>query len=186
MSATDRASETYEAEVILRRVLEIINNAPKMPLSSTIRLERDEVVEMIEDVLARIPEETRQARWLLKERDQYLATVQNEAEEILEAARERAERIVQRTELVRNAQREGRRILEEANGESRRMRHEAEDYCDQRLASFEIALERIVQAVAAGREKLRVAPLPEAVPGDQTADRPEPATGEVFFDQDQW
>ncbi len=186
MSTTERNSESYDTEILLRRVLDLVNGAPKMPLSSTIRLERDEVVEMLEAAMARMPEETRQARWLMKEREEYLATVQREAEEILNAARERAERIVQRTELVREAQRVSRRIVDDANAEARRMRHEAEDYCDQRLASFEIALERVVKAVAAGREKLRVAPLPESTEGDQTADRPEPATGEVFFDQDQW
>ncbi len=70
------------------------------------------------------------------------------------------------------------------------MKHEADDYCDQRLASFEIVLQRILKTVSGGREKLRVttaSPPPQEVDSkDQTADRPEPDTGEVFFDQDQW
>jgi hypothetical protein len=47
-------------------------------------------------------------------------------------------------------------------------------------------LERITKEVAGGRQKLRVAPLPESSPGDQIAANAEPDTGEVFFDQDQW
>ena len=176
-----------DSEVLLRRVLDIINSAPKMPLSSTVRLEKDEVVELLEEAIVRLPEEMRQARWLLKERSEYLAKVQREADDILSAARERAERIVQRTELVREAQRVARRTVEEANDESRRLRHEAEDYCDQKLASFETVLERITKTVAAGRQKLRVTPLPPPQEGDQTATpEGEPETGEVFFDQDQW
>jgi cell division septum initiation protein DivIVA len=186
VSVSERHPDALDTEVLLRRALDLVNGAPKMPLSSTVRLEKDEVVELLEEAIARLPEEMRQARWLLKERQEYLAKVQREADEILGAARERAERIVQRTELVREAQRVSRRTLEEANDEARRLRHEAEDYCDQKLASFEIILERIMKTVVAGREKLRVAPLPEATEGDQIAANAEPDSGEVFFDQDQW
>ncbi len=186
MIVPDRHSESMDTEVLLRRVLDLVNSAPKMPLSSTVRLEKDEVVEMLEEAISRLPEEMRQARWLLKERQEYLAKVQREGDEILNAARERAERIVQRTELVREAQRVAARTLEEANDEARRLKHEAEDYVDQKLASFEIVLERIMKTVVQGRQKLRVAPLPEASEGDQIAANAEPDTGEVFFDQDQW
>jgi F0F1-type ATP synthase membrane subunit b/b' len=175
-----------DTELLLRRVLDLVNAAPKMPLSSTVRLEKDEVVELLEEAVSRLPDELRQARWLLKEREEYLAKVQREADDILAAARERAERIVQRTELVREAQRLSRRILEEAQEESRRLRHEAEDYCDQKLASFEIVLERTMKTVQAGREKLQVAPISTpAGPsegGIPNADLEN--SGEVFFDQD--
>ena len=186
MIVPDRHSEAHDTEVLLRRVLDLVNSAPKMPLSSTVRLEKDEIVEMLEEAIARLPEEMRQARWLLKERQEYLAKVQREGDEILSAARERAERIVQRTELVREAQRVASRTLEDANDEARRLKHEAEDYVDQKLASFEIVLERIMKTVVQGRQKLRVAPLPEASEGDQIAANAEPDSGEVFFDQDQW
>ena len=182
----DRHSESMDTEVLLRRVLDLVNSAPKMPLSSTVRLEKDEVVEMLEEAISRLPEEMRQARWLLKERQEYLAKVQREGDEILAAARERAERIVQRTELVREAQRVARRTLEEANDAARKLKHAAEEFVDQKLASFEIVLARIMKTVVGGRQKLRVAPLPEADMADQTTTDAEPDTGEVFFDQDQW
>ncbi|MDQ4089083.1 MAG: cell division initiation protein, partial [Actinomycetota bacterium] len=66
------------------------------------------------------------------------------------------------------------------------LKHAAEDFVDQKLASFEIVLERIMKTVVGGRQKLRVAPLPEADMADQTTTDAEPDTGEVFFDQDQW
>ncbi|MGI9034280.1 MAG: hypothetical protein DLM65_10790 [Candidatus Aeolococcus gillhamiae] len=183
---TERAAEAGDTELMLRRVLDLVNAAPKMPLSSTVRLEKDEVVELLEEAVERLPDELRQARWLLKEREEYLAKVQREADDILAAARDRAERIVQRTELVRESQRLSRRILDEANEEARRLRHEAEDYCDQKLASFEIQLQRIMKTVHGGREKLQIAPLatPGAPAGAGIVDA-EMDSGEVFFDQDQ-
>jgi len=182
---SERGAEQVDTEVLLRRALDQVNAAPKMPLSSTVRLEKDEMVSLLDEAVARLPDELRQARWLLKEREEHLAKVQREADDILGAARERAERIVQRTELVREAQRLSRRILEEANEESRRMKHEAEDYCDQKLARFEIELVRVMKTVQGGREKLKVAPLATPAPAEAGIVDADLDSGEVFFDQDE-
>jgi len=181
----ERGFEQADTEVLLRRALDQVNASPKMPLSSTVRLEKDEMVELLEEAVNRLPDELRQARWLLKEREEHLAKVQREADDILDAARERAERIVQRTELVREAQRLSRRILDDANEEARRMRHEAEDYCDQKLARFEIELTKVMKTVQGGREKLNVAPLATPAPAEAGIVDAELDSGEVFFDQDQ-
>ena len=184
-------SEQVDAETLLRRVIDIVSTARPMPLSTTVRVERDEVLELLEDAVERLPDELRQARWMLKEREEFLAKVQREGEEILEAARVRAERMVQRSEIVRSAQQAANRTVEDAREMARRLRHEAEDYCDQKLAAFEIVLERTMKTVQAGREKLRVTPTPpvedeslglDAERGELTGS---PRADEAFFDQDQ-
>lgn len=182
--------EQHDTETFIRRVADIVNNAKSMPLSSSVILSnRDEVIELLEEALERLPNELRQARWMLKEREEFLAKVQREADEILDAARVRAERMVQRTEIVREAQHSAQRTVEDARAEARRLRHEAEDYCDQKLAAFEIVLERTMKTVVAGREKLQVTPLPPAEEGDidfagvDVDLATDPAGG--FFDQDQ-
>ena len=182
------ASEPVDTETLIRRVIEIVNNAKPMPLSTTVRVEKDEVRELLEDALARFPEELRRARWMLKERDEFLAKVQRDADEILEAARVRAERMVQRTDIVRSATQLARRTVEEARDHARRLRHEADDYCDQKLAAFEIVLHRTTKTVQAGREKLRVAAPESEAEGGHGADPGAPGAGggtdEAFFDQD--
>ena len=109
--------------------------------------------------LDRLPGELRDARWLLKERDEFLAARQREADQLLDDVRAQAERMVQRTEIVRQANQVAQRILEDAREEARRLRHEAEDYCDQKLAAFEIVLDRTIKTVKGGRAKLQVTPL---------------------------
>ncbi|MEY2476495.1 MAG: hypothetical protein QOG87_1810 [Actinomycetota bacterium] len=157
-----------DSETLLRRVSEIINNAKSMPLSSSVLLNnKDEVLELLEEALERLPTELRQARWMLKERDEFLARVQHEGDEILDMARTQASRMVQKTDIVQEAQRVAQRTVDESRQEARRLRNEAEDYCDQKLAAFEIVLERTMKTVQAGREKLQVTPLP---PSDGTGD----------------
>jgi cell division septum initiation protein DivIVA len=148
-----------EAEALLGRVIEIVESAPKMPLSASSMINKEEVLDLLDEALARLPDELRAARWLLKERDEFLAKVRREGDEILDAARSQAERMVQRTEVVKAAEQRSRQIVEASEAEARRMRHETEDFCDQKLASFEIVLGRTLKMVGAGRSKLQAMPL---------------------------
>ena len=152
-----------------------------MPLSSSPRIDRDEIIELLDEALARLPEELRQARWMLKERQDFVNKTRREANEMLEAARVQAERMVQRTEVVRAAEQRARHVVETADNDSRRLKLETEDFLDQRLASFEILLDKLGKTVAAGRQKLSIGSAGSNLPivGDDDDD---PTKG--FFDQD--
>jgi vacuolar-type H+-ATPase subunit H len=188
------AGEKHDAEALIRSALDLVQTAKAMPLSASVLVSREELAELLQEALDRMPDELRQARWLLKERDEFLAEKGREAEALLEDVRVQAERMVQRTEIVRQANHVAQRILDDANEEARRLRHEAEDYADQKLASFEIVLDRTMKTVQAGREKLQVTPLPRVEigdGGDTTLASEAPDGGgqgvddpEGFFDQD--
>ncbi len=142
-------------EALLRRLHETVNTARPMPLSTSVMVNRDDLLDLIDDAIEQLPDELRAARWLLKERDEYLAKVRREGEEILEIARARAERMVQRTEVVKVSEARARTIMGDAADEASRLKNECEDYCDQKLGSFEIVLQRTMKMVAAGRTKLQ-------------------------------
>jgi uncharacterized membrane protein len=168
-----------DAETWLRRAVDILATAPTMPLSSSPRIDRDEMIELLEQSLHRLPEELRQARWMLKERHEFVAKTRREADELLEAARVRAERMVQRTEVVRAAEQRARQVMETAEADSRRLKHETEDFLDQRLGSFEILLDKLQKTVGAGRQRLSI-----GGGADETnvIEEDDPTKG--FFDQD--
>jgi hypothetical protein len=94
--------------------------------------------------------------------------------------------MVQRTEIVRQAEHRAVRLVEDAEAEGRRLRHEAEDYIDQKLAGFEIVLDRTMKTVRSGRERLA------AVPEDPQDDTEQDGFGSLdgegdpdgLFDQD--
>jgi hypothetical protein len=189
MSLLEGNSVTPDTESLVRRVIEIIEGTRTLPLSSSVKLDnKEEVLELLDEACHRLPDETRQARWMLKERDEYLAKMQREGEDIVQAARLQAERMVQRTEIVREAQQTARRLVEEGRDEARRLRLEAEDYCDQKLAAFEVVLDRTIKTVSAGRERLSITPHP-VVDGPDTSiagiEFDDALGGEdAFFDQD--
>ena len=173
-----RNARQPDAEELLRRVADLIASARPMPLSASAMINKEEVLELVEEAIDRLPEEMREARWLRKEREEFLEKTRLDGDEILDAARARAERMVQRTEVVKAAEHRARRIVEGAEAEARRLRHEVEDFCDQKLASFEIVLERTLKLVGAGREKLQVTPIrPSAEPESAPDEYGEPDPG---------
>ena len=176
--------DDIDTETLVRRVIEVVSNAKSVPLSSSVMITKDEVLELLEDALERLPDELRAARWLLKEREEFLAKVRREGDDILEQARARAERMVQRTEVVKAAEGRARQIVDRAEDQARRMRLECEDFCDQKLASFEIVLERTQKLVAAGRTKLQGNPLtgeqPAVVAGEPPGEDRRPRRPPVF------
>jgi DNA repair exonuclease SbcCD ATPase subunit len=170
-----------ESEVILRRTIDIVATAPSMPLSSSPRIDRDEVVELLEDALVRLPDEIRQARWMLKERQEFLDKTKREADELLGAARQQAERMVQRTEVVRAAETRARQVIDAAEEETRRLKNETEDFLDQRLGSFEILLDRLSKTVANGRNRLSIGSEPPPSESEEPIEQQDVAD---FFNQD--
>ncbi len=175
-----RADEDRSTEGLIQRAMDVVASAKSMPLSASVLVSRDDLLDVLRAALERLPDELRQARWLLREKEEFLADRAREAEALMADVRAQAEHMVSRSEVVRQANMVAQRILDDANEEARRLRHEAEDYCDQKLAGMEIVLDRITKTVRAGREKLQ-ATVPAAAPLDTLApEGDEPG----FFDQD--
>jgi hypothetical protein len=138
--------------------------------------------QLLDEALHRLPDELRQARWMLKERQDFVNKTRREANEMLDAARVQAERMVQRTEVVRAAEQRARQVVETADNDSRRLKLETEDFLDQRLASFEILLDKLGKTVAAGRQKLSIGTAGSSHLPIVDDDEEDPTKG--FFDQD--
>jgi F0F1-type ATP synthase membrane subunit b/b' len=173
-------ARTEDTEGSLLRMRELLESSGTVPFSSSPRVNRDDLLTLIDDALEHLPEELKQARWLLKERTEFLAKAEREAEQIIDAARVQAERMVERDEVVRAARRHSDALVEDAESRSRALQHEAEDYVDQRLAAFEVVLDRTMATVKRGREQLQVHTGSPALSDAEPTEDDEPG----FFDQD--
>jgi len=163
-----------DVEAYLDRIEQLVAQGRPVPLSASVMVSKAELEEAIAGLRAELPEEMRQSRWVLKERDEVIDQARREAERVLADARAEAEQRVSETEVVSAAQREAERILEEAREEARVLRLEAEDYVDNKLANFEIALHKTLEAVEKGRERLRG----RLVSDELTPEDDEPVPGE--------
>jgi cell division septum initiation protein DivIVA len=159
----------------LQQIEELIQEAKSMPLSSSVLVSREELLELLEAARTELPEEVKQARWVVKDRDELLAKGRRDAEALVERGREERARLISEQEVVRAAADEAERVLSEAREQARQIRLEAEDYVDAKLAQYEIALdktrndiERSMRQVQRGRDKLRgVSPAQEEFGGEE-------------------
>ena len=175
----DEPEKVPDSAALLEQLRDILEAARKLPMSASVSINRDEFGAILQDAIDGLPEELREARWLLKERDQVVERAANEADRLVDAARVRAERMVEKNELVREAQRTSAEILEDAERRAAAIRHEAEDYVDRKLAAFEVVLDRTMQQVQKGRERLQV-----NIPSERPIEDDMPDDDGAFFDQD--
>lgn len=132
----------------------IVEGARSMPMSASCVINRTEVLALLQDVRAQLPQALVRAQEVLGDRDAVLEDGRREAERVLAlAARERHQLLAQ-TDLIQEAEAEAARVLEDARELADAMRAEVEDYVDGKLANFEIVLGKTLEAVERGRRKL--------------------------------
>ncbi len=138
----------------LDEITAMVEGARAMPMSASCVVHRDELLGLVDELRALLPQELQEAEFVLADRDEVVAEGRREAERIVADARAERARLVGETEVTREARREADRILDEAHKQTEAMRIEVEDYVDAKLANFEVVLHKTLQAVERGRQKL--------------------------------
>lgn len=144
-----------DVEAHLEQLEALVAEGRPVPLSSLVMVHRGDIEAAVEELRSALPEELREARWVLRERADILAATGREAEQIRAEAGADAQRLRSETEVVRTAQREAERIVAEAKQAAHDLQRDAEDYVESRLAAFEGVLQRTLAVTARGRERLR-------------------------------
>ncbi|MEM7341302.1 MAG: hypothetical protein AAF467_21785 [Actinomycetota bacterium] len=143
-----------EVEALLEEAIEMLAEARPLPMSTTVKVARDDLLHVLEQAQERLPEEVRAARWLLKEREDFIAKARLEHQALIDEGRAQVSRMVERQQVVKEAESRARQILDEAKAEANTMKREAEEYCDRKLARFEAVLLKTTETVQRGRERL--------------------------------
>src|SRR5665811_1063211 len=111
--------------VLIDRLDDLVHGASTFPMTDKVMIDRDEIYDLLDQMRATIPEEIKQARWIVKERQEML---------------EEAKRLASEQEVVKRAQRQAEDIIREAEAREREIRLGAEDYADEILKTLETNL----------------------------------------------
>ena len=93
----------------IQQLEELVAEAKSMPLSSSVLVNREEVLELVEEMKNELPEEIKQARWIVKDREELLAKARHEADSIVEHARQEQLKMARQEEIADRATREAGR-----------------------------------------------------------------------------
>jgi hypothetical protein len=138
----------------LNTAIAIVEEARGVPLSASCVLHRGEMLEILEGAREFLPADLSGAEDIIAKRDQIIEEGRTSAESMIATAREDVSRMVEQTSIVQAARDEAQRILDEARDVAEDERREVEAYIDGRLATLEVILNKTMEAVARGRERL--------------------------------
>lgn len=138
----------------LSTAITMIEEARGVPLSASCVVHRGEILEVLEGARDYLPSDLFEAEKVLAKRDQIIEEGRLGAETMIATGREDVARMVEQTAIVQAARDEAQRILDEARDLAAQEREEVEAYIDGRLATLEVILNKTMDAVARGRERL--------------------------------
>jgi len=139
----------------LDEITAVVESARSMPMSSSCVVNRGELLALLEELRAGLPEELDLADRLLADRESVLQEARAAAAELVAGGEAERDRLASQTEVVAAAAAQAAALVAEAEADSAQMRAETDDYVDAKLANFEITLTKTLSAVQRGRDKLR-------------------------------
>lgn len=138
----------------LSSAITMVEEARSVPLSASCVVHRSELLEILDEARNSLPQDFAKAQNVLSARDAIVEEGRQSAEQLVVMAREEVARMVEQTAIVQAARDESQRVLDEARSMAERERQEVENYIDSRLATLEVILNKTMDAVSRGRERL--------------------------------
>ena len=141
-------------EEIISTLYEMIQDARSLPLSAErCIVERDKVLDLLDEISNQLPGELKQARTIVESRGEVINNAKREAENILKQAQAQARQMVTESEIYTQAQKEANGMVQAAQEKIRQLKTVTNDYVDDALRQTELAITEALNEVKESREK---------------------------------
>ncbi|MFQ6000194.1 MAG: ATP synthase F0 subunit B [Anaerolineae bacterium] len=144
-----------EIVYLIDRLESLINEAKRLPLTSGVIVNQDELLKVIDQMRITIPVEIREARRLKEEREQVIAQAQAEAEKIVAEAKGQVDGLLTEEELLKAAKEESAKIIEQARREAEKIRKGADEYAIEVLGQLQDQLMALQTTIQNGLDYLQ-------------------------------
>jgi hypothetical protein len=143
-----------DIEARLHDLRAAVEDARSVPMSASVMINRSEFLDLLAALEAAIDHTLSQATEVVGDREAVMAEGLSQAEEIVRAAELEREVLVSETDVFRLAESRAAEITESAQQAAAELRAETEQYVEEKLANFELTLERTLELVRRGRARL--------------------------------
>lgn len=140
---------------LVDRLEELFNESRSIPLTHSVMVNEERILDIIDQMRVSIPEEIKKAQQLLAQRDRIMAQSKEEADRTIQIARDKSAELVERDSIVEAARARAEEIMEQARLENEKTKREADEYVLQSLTSLEAELDRILVQVRNGIRTLQ-------------------------------
>ena len=136
-------------ENIISALYDMVQDARALPLGADkCILERDKVLDMLDEIIAQLPAELKQARTIVESRNELIGQARREAETTIRQAQEQAAQLVSEEAIYQEAKRQCQEMVLQTQTRMAELRKVSNDYMDD-------ALRRTEESIAASLEDVR-------------------------------
>ena len=118
-------------------------------------IDKDELLDLMQEARLKYPEEMKQARWVKEERQRIIAEAQKEAADIIKSAEEKIVAMINEHEITKQAYEQANKIVDNAQDNARAIRVSANQYADGILRGIEEELIATVDNIRESRRQLK-------------------------------
>ena len=127
-----------------------------MPLSADkCILERDRVLDMLDEIIAQLPGELKQARTIVESRNELVSQARREADGVIREAQEKAGQLVTKEAIYEEAKKRSEELGSQTQNRINQLRKAANEYMDESLRQTEEAISRALGEVRDTRVKFQ-------------------------------
>lgn len=143
-------------EDIIGALYDMVQDARSMPLAADkCILERDKVLDMLDDIIAQLPSELKQSRTIVESRNELISQARREADGILREAREKVDQMVSREAIYAEAKKRSEELVGQTQNRINQLRKAGNEYMDESLRQTEEAISKALAEVRDTRMKFR-------------------------------
>lgn len=147
----------HNIEDIITSLYDMIQDARALPLGADkCILERDKVLDMLDEVIAQMPNELKQARTIVESRNELIGQARREAEGVIRQAQEKARQMVTQEAIYQEAKRKCQEMVQQTQEQIAQLRKVSNEYMDDALRRTEEAIAQSLGEVRDTRVKFRV------------------------------
>lgn len=121
---------------------DLIDAGTSIPLSGKSLMDKEELLDVIQEIRLKMPDDLKQAKWIKEERQRILQEAQKEASAIIKAAEDQVIAMVNESEIVKKSNFKSQEILGNASKRDREIKLGTRQYVDDILADVEKILEK--------------------------------------------
>ena len=143
-------------EDIISALYDMVQDARALPLGADkCILERDKILDMLDEVIAQLPVELKQARTIVESRNELIGQARREAEALIRQAQDKAEKMVEEEAIYQEAKRQCQEMVLQTQTRMAELRKASNDYMDDALRRTEEAIALSLEDVRDTRTKFR-------------------------------
>mgnify|MGYP002764506620 FL=1 len=143
-------------EDIIGSLYDMVQDARAMPLAADkCILERDRVLDMLDEIIAQLPGELKQSRTIVESRNELINQARREAEGIIRQAQEQANQMVTKEAIYAEAKKRSEELVGQTQNRINQLRKAGNEYMDDALRRTEETISQALKEVSDTRMKFR-------------------------------